>query len=141
MENHKLFLSINLKRGFTPPNLPIATFTQGNKELNFIIDTGADDNVICTEALQGLKYDVLDSTVPLATGAGVVQAKVCNLSFQFQNEVFTSKFLISDHLKPSFDAIHEWNAVRLHGSIGAKFLMENGIVLDFHNMIAYNKKT
>ena len=140
MDKNKSFLSFNLNRGFTPPNIPIATFYQNDTELNFIIDTGSDDNVICSEILPSLKYEELEGDTPFATAGGVQKVKSCNLNLQFGAETFTSKFLISDHLKESFDKIHEWNAVRLHGMIGSKFLMQNNIILDFNNMIAYNKK-
>ena len=36
----KSLLSFSFAQGFTSPNIPIATFCQDNKELNFIIDTG-----------------------------------------------------------------------------------------------------
>ena len=140
MENNKSFLSFDLNRGFTSPNLPIATFYQGDIELNFIIDTGSDDNIISSDALLKLKHEILDSEKPLATAKGMDTVKTCRLTFQDGSETFTSNFLISDHLKESFDKIHEWNVVRIHGMIGSKFLREHNIVLDFSNMKAYNKK-
>ena len=56
---NKSFLSFSFSKGFMSPNIPIATFYQDGKELNFIIDTGSDDNVISKEALGGIKYEKL----------------------------------------------------------------------------------
>ena len=45
----------------------------------------------------------------------------------------------SDHLQAAFDDVRRAHAIPLHGMIGSKFLMSNNIILDFNNMIAYNK--
>lgn len=139
MDKNKSFLAFNLSRGFTPANLPIASFYQGDTELNFIIDTGSDNNVICSDILPHIEHTILDGEEMFATAGGLQKVKKATIKFQYGSETFTSVFNIVD-LKESFDKIHEWNAVRLHGMIGSKFLMENNIVLDFNNMVAYNKK-
>ena len=36
--NNKAFIAISFAQGFMSPNIPIATFSQGDVELNFIID-------------------------------------------------------------------------------------------------------
>jgi predicted aspartyl protease len=138
--NHNSFLSISFSKGFTSPNIPIATFYQGDKELNFIIDTGSDDNVINRDALSDIKYDKIEHQGTLAGVGGVYQVEACNISFQYEGENFTTKFLISDHLKEAFDNIRSCHAIPLHGMLGSKFLMSNNIVLDFNNLVAYNKK-
>ncbi len=56
MNNNKSFIAFSFSKGFTSPNLPIATFYQGDKELNFVIDTGSDDNVISNDTLKDIEY-------------------------------------------------------------------------------------
>ena len=136
---HNSFLSFSFSKGFTSPNVPIATFYQGDKELNFIIDTGSDDNVINREALKDLKYEKLDHAGTLAGVGGVFEVEACSISFQHEGENFTAKFLISDHLQAAFDDIRKAHAIPLHGMLGSRFLMSNNIVLDFNNLMAYNK--
>ena len=138
--NHNSFLSFSFSKGFKSPNIPIPTFHQGNKELNFIIDTGSDDNVINREALSDIKYEMVEHNGTLAGVGGVYAVEACTISFQHEGENFTTKFLISDHLKEAFDGIREAHAIPLHGMLGSKFLMSNNIVLDFNNLVAYNKK-
>lgn len=140
MDKNKSFLSFSFSKGFTSPNLPIATFYQGEQELNFIIDTGSDDNVICKEALKEVKYEMVKHDGTLAGVGGVFKVEACNIAFQLDGDNFVAKFIISDSLKEAFDNIRKAHAIHLHGMLGSKFLMQNNIVLDFNNMIAYNKK-
>lgn len=139
-KNHNSFLSFSFSKGFTSPNLPIATFYQGDKELNFIIDTGSDDNVICKEALKEIKHKMVKHDGTLAGVGGVFKVEACNISFQLEGDNFVAKFIISDHLKEAFDNIRKVHAIPLHGMLGSKFLMENNVVLDFNSLTAYNKK-
>lgn len=138
--NNKTFLSISFSKGFVSPNIPIATFYQGDKELNFIIDTGSDDNVIDKEALNDIEYEKLEHQGTLAGVGGVYEVEACTITFSHEKDVFTTKFLISDHLKEAFDNIRKAHAIPLHGMLGSKFLMNNNLVLDFNQLVAYNKK-
>lgn len=142
MENNKSksLLSFSFAQGFTSPNVPIATFHQDGKEINFIIDTGSDDNVINRKALNEIKHEKVEYNGTLAGVGGVFQVEACNITFQYEGETFTTKFLIADHLQQAFDDIRKAHAIPLHGMLGSKFLMQNNIVLDFNNMVAYNKK-
>jgi hypothetical protein len=139
MKKNNSFLSFSFSKGFTSPNLPIATFYQGDKELNFIIDTGSDDNVINKEALKDIKHEMTEHKGTLAGVGGVFEVEACNISFQLNGENFSAKFIVADHLKDAFDDIRKAHAIPLHGMLGSKFLMENHIVLDFTNLTAYNK--
>lgn len=138
--NNNSFLSFSFSKGFTSPNIPIATFYQGDKELNFIIDTGSDDNVINRDALEDIEHDMIDHNGTLAGVGGVYQVEACTIAFQHDGEDFAAKFLVSDHLKEAFDNIRKAHAIQLHGMLGSKFLMQNNIVLDFNNLMAYNSK-
>ena len=140
MNNNKSFIAFSFSKGFTSPNLPIATFYQGDKELNFVIDTGSDDNVISNDTLKDIEYTEVEHNGILAGLGGIKNVKACNITFSFEKDEFTTKFLISDSLKEAFNAIKEAHGIPLHGMLGSKFLKENNIVLDFVNMLAYNKE-
>ena len=138
-KNNNSFLSISFSKGFCAPNIPIATFFQGDKELNFIIDTGSDDNVISREALKDIEHSMVEHYGTLSGVGGVNQVEACLIPFQYGEEAFTEKFLISD-LKDAFDMIRSAHAIPLHGMIGSKFLMKNNMVLDYNKMLVYNNK-
>jgi predicted aspartyl protease len=139
-KSNKSFLSFSFSQGFVSPNIPIATFYQGDKELHFIVDTGSDNNVINRDTLNDIKYEMIEHNGTLAGVGGVYQVEACKIQFQLEDEEFTAKFLISDNLKEAFDAIRKEHAICIHGMLGSRFLMENNIILDFNSMTAYNKK-
>ena len=138
--NHNAFLSFSLAKGFTSPNIPIVTFYQGDKELNFIIDTGSDDNVISKEALDSIEYEMIDYKGIVYGIGGNYDVEGCNITFEYEGETFTGMFIVSDNLREAFASIRKCHAIPLHGMLGSKFLKENNIVLDFKTLVAYSKK-
>ena len=140
MKNNNSYLAFSFSKGFISPNIPIATFNQENKELNFIIDTGSDDNVIDKEALKDIKYEMVEHEGTLAGVGGVYQVGACNITFTLGDDTFTTKFLISEHLQEAFNNLREAHAIQLHGMLGSNFLRSNNIVLNFNNLTAYNQK-
>ena len=51
------FLALSFSQGFVSPNIPIITLSQGDTELNFILDTGSDRNIIDVSILPKLEYE------------------------------------------------------------------------------------
>lgn len=135
----KSFLSFSFAPGFTSPNIPIVTFNQGDKELNFIIDTGSDDNVVNRNTLKDITHEMIEYEGTLSGVGGTFSIEACNIPFQYGDEKFTAKFIISDHLQQAFDEIRKAHAIPLHGMLGSKFIKNNNLVLDFNNMVAYNQ--
>lgn len=134
------FLAISFSQGFLSPNIPIATLTQGDKELNFIIDTGSDRNVIDCSALEELEYQKDENNKMHLTGLGGTQeVEICKLTFTCDGKEYTSEFLVSD-LKEAFDSIKKAHAIPIHGMLGSVFLRENNLILDFNNLVLYNKE-
>lgn len=138
MNNNKTFLAVSFSKGFVSPNIPIATFQQGDTELNFIIDTGSDNNIIDSNMLPNLKCEMIDNRMYLTGLGGSQEVEMCNITFSFEDESFTAPFLISD-MKEAFTIIRKCHAIPIHGMLGSKFLMENNLILDFNKMVAYNK--
>ena len=137
-KNNKAFLAVSFSKGFVSPNIPIATFQQGDMELNFIIDTGSDNNIIDSNVLPNLKYEENEHRMQLTGLGGSQEVKMCDITFSFEGESFTAPFLISD-MKEAFTIIRKCHAIPIHGMLGSKFLMENNLILDFNKMVAYNK--
>lgn len=138
MNNNKTFLAVSFSKGFVSPNIPIATFQQGDTELNFIIDTGSDNNIIDSNMLPNLKCEMIDNRMYLTGLGGSQEVEMCNITFSFEDESLTASFLISD-MKEAFTIIRKCHAIPIHGMLGSKFLMENNLILDFNKMVAYNK--
>lgn len=137
---NKSLFAISFSQGFIPPNIPIATFKQGDKELNFILDTGSDNNVIDSNVLPQIEHDLDQSQqISLAGLGGAQTVSACRIKFQYEEENFTETFLVSD-LQDAFTLIRKCHAIPIHGMLGSKFLKDNDLTLDFHNLIAYNNK-
>ena len=135
------FLAISFSQGFSCPNIPIATFYQGNKKINFLLDTGSDKNVIDSSILESLEHEKITlANKQVLTGVGgTVEVGVCKIKFQYGNDAYETDFLISD-MKEAFGAIESTCGNIIHGILGSLFLKENNIVLDFTNMTACSKK-
>lgn len=135
-------LAVSFSKGFISPQIPIATFLQGNKKLNFILDTGSDKNVVDESVLNEIEHEKLESANPLTlTGVGgVVEVKICRIPFQNQDDHTTYKptFLVTD-LKDQFDSLEDTHGIKIHGMLGSLFLKEHNLVLDFTNLTAYSK--
>lgn len=140
-DKNKSFLAFSFSQGFVPPNIPIATFKQGDKELNFILDSGSDRNVIDKGVLSEIQYEKINSEdIHTLTGVnGVVQVEKCKITFQHGEDEYTTEFLVTD-LKEAFDTIRAAHSIPLHGMLGSVFFKENKIIMDFDKMVAYNKE-
>lgn len=130
--------SISFSKGFIPPNLPIATFYQEDKELNFIIDTGSDSNCIDANVVKCLKHDKIEGEVGQVTGVGGSQpVESCVIPFSSEDNTYKAEFLIADYSQV-FTSIKDVHGIPIHGLLGSSFLRENNFVLDFKNMVASN---
>ena len=140
-KNGKTFLAISIRQGFTSPNLPIATFYQGDKEIVFLLDSGSDRNVFNKEALDalGLEYEIKENEVTKLHGVGGEQnVETCIMSFGTEDEKFTAEFLVTDIA--AFNMIKQETLVQIHGILGNPFLKENNVVLDYSSLSAYSRK-
>ena len=141
-KNNISLFTVSFKQGFISPNIPIATFKQGDKDINFLLDTGSDNNVIDSSALKQFDYKIHeDGAITNLTGVGGTQEQVqiCTLTFSCEDEEYTQEFLVTD-MKHAFDIIKKDHCITIHGILGSVFLRENNIVLDFKNLAAYSRK-
>jgi hypothetical protein len=140
-KKNKSLLALSFSKGFTSPNIPIITISQGNRELNFILDTGSDRNIIDSNILPLLEHTQHKGgeSIALTGVGGTKKVQICSITFQIKEESYTADFLVSD-MKDAFSAVKEASAVHLHGILGSEFLRSNKIVLDFSSMVAYNDK-
>ncbi len=138
--NNKSLLAISFSQGFTSPNIPIASFTQGDKQLYFIIDTGSDKNLINSSALADLEYE--EHELPnkqLITGVGgTKEVSACKINFEGGKVNYSTVFLVAD-LDAPFEMIREAHGIQLHGMLGSIFLKENNLIIDFNNLMLYSK--
>jgi hypothetical protein len=137
-KNISLF-AVSFKQGFISPKIPIATFYQEGKKLNFLLDSGSDKNVLDNKILSEITYEPVEGINASLTGVGgVTQVDTCRVKFNCDNEEYTEDFLVTD-LAEAFGLIEQDHCITLHGIIGATFMRKNNIVMDFQNLVAYSK--
>lgn len=122
-------------------DLPIVTFYQGDKKLNFLLDTGANLSVINSKVINNI--DVTISEV-ISSTMGIEGNKINNITnvdivFTYKNKEFLDTFQVID-MEEVFNQIKRECGVTIHGIIGNKFMQRYKYILDFDDMIAYSKK-
>ena len=97
-KNVSLF-AISFSQGFISPNIPIASFQQGDKDIVFLLDTGSDNNVINKGALDYVDHEMLDDDGNITTLSGVngtTEVQHCSIKFSCEDETYKANFLIAD---------------------------------------------
>ena len=139
-KNNLSLFTVSFKQGFISPNIPIATFSQGDKRLNFLLDSGSENNVIDKKALVGISHKIIEGASTTLTGVGgSSNTEICELTFKCGEDEYTEEFLVTD-MSQAFGMIEDCHSIVLHGIIGSTFLRKNNIILDFKNLAAYSKK-
>lgn len=120
--------------------LPVVTFYQGNKKLNFLLDTGSNNCIIDKNIVDTIEHEILNMTSNLFGMEGNKQrVNVCRIKMFYKENEYEYEYLIQD-MKAAFDAIKQETGVTLHGILGSKFFNKFRYVLDFAELIAYSKK-
>ena len=139
-KNNISLFTVSFKQGFIPPRIPIATFYQDGKKLNFLLDSGSDKNVLDSRILKEVKYENVEGgNVNLTGVGGVTQVNTCKVAFSCDEKEYTEEFLVTD-LSEAFGLIEQEHCITLHGIIGSTFMRKNNIVMDFQNLVAYTKE-
>ena len=142
---HRLFdihpNAISFKEGMDLTGLPICTFSQGDKRLNFILDTGSDVSIIDSNILDQIEHSVLEDTEGNLYGVDGVRTKVpvCTITLNYRNKDYPGAFLVRN-MKEAFGNMKNDHGVNLHGLIGSRFFNQYKYVLDFADLIAYSKE-
>lgn len=120
--------------------LPVVTFRQGDKKINFLLDTGSNNCIIDSTSLKSLKYQPLDITNKVSGIEGIErEEKVCILKLNYKDKEYNFPYIVKD-MKPIFDSIKKETGVTVNGMLGSKFFNEFKYVLDFDELIAYSKE-
>lgn len=132
----------SLKETMTDVGIPIVTLKNGEKEFNFILDTGSDishidsnvkDSLSDTEEVEGD-----NPTVITANGSVEGNNNWIRVPLNYKKQSFVEDFMLLD-LHDSFEVLREDTGIQLHGILGGTFLRKYRYVLDYVDLIAYTK--
>lgn len=135
-------VGFSLKETMIDADIPIVTLKNGEKEFNFILDTGSDishidsnikDSLSDTEEVEG---DNL--TVITANGSVEGNNSWIRVPLSYKKQSFIENFMPLD-LHDSFESLREDTGIQLHGILGGTFLRKYRYVLDYDDLVAYTK--
>lgn len=120
--------------------MPIVTFYQGDKKINFLLDTGSNHSLI--NAYCGIDLD-FEATSMKSDICGIngekIESKCAKIKFTYKNFTFDYVFHVCD-LNGAFASIKEDCGVNVHGILGNQFFKDYSYILDFDKLVAYSKK-
>lgn len=146
-----LTIKIHKKKGlhldsvFEKSGLLIASFRNGNKDYNFLIDTGSDTSHINnriikkfkdTEKIKSEKYEKIE--VSTGNGTTLVDSTMIKIPLYYHNELYSEVFLPLD-LEESFKGLKEEMGIQLHGILGNTFFKSYNFIIDFSDITVYSK--
>ena len=118
--------------------LPIVTFINNNKKLNFLLDTGASGSIIDSNALEGLSFTKLDKIGDIFGMEGNKQeVTFISMSLNYKGKTYDDEFQVMDMSSP-FGNMKAECGVNLHGVLSSTFFQKYQYVLDFQELVAYS---
>lgn len=130
---------ISFRESMDLVELPIITFVNNGKKLNFLLDTGASYSSINEAALEGLSYVETGETGFGMGIEGTVKEDrgYIRMNVGYRSQSYEDDFQVVD-LSQAFGMIKQESGINLHGIIGNTFFQKYRYVLDFSELIAYS---
>ncbi len=129
---------ISFKEAMDLVELPIVTFMNNDKKLNFLLDTGASYSSLNKAALEGLSYTDtgrrgfrmgIEGTIEMDNG-------YIRMNVNYRNQTYEEDFQVVD-LGQAFGIIKQEYGINLHGILGNTFFQKYRYVLNFDELVAY----
>lgn len=132
--------AMSFKESLDLAEMPVVTFYQGDKKINFLLDTGSNNCIIDSSFLKNIKYTMLEASTNIQGLEGnSQQAQVCTLSISYRNNTFSYPYVIQD-MSTVFNSIKKETGVTVNGILGSSFFNTYNYILDFNELIAYRKE-
>lgn len=128
---------ISFREAMDLAELPVITFYNGDRKINFLLDTGSNISYLNKSIVSSL---VVESTGEESNIIGIegnkVNCKICKMIIKRKNQEFEEEFSIAD-LDKAFSIVKKESGVQIHGILGSRFFEKYKYVLDFKDYIAY----
>lgn len=134
--------SISFKEAMDLVDLPVVTFYNHGKKLNFILDTGSSNSFMDRKAMSELQEfsKIRKSRIGIMSKTGVEERNIMRIKVPmlYKNYSFEEEFTVDD-FSESFTVIKQESGVTLHGILGNTFFVKYKYIIDFGELIAYMK--
>lgn len=118
-------------------SLPIITFINNDKKVNFLLDTGATTSIIDKNVLHDLKYDELSKIGDIYGMEGNIQeTPFIAMSLIYKDKIYEDEFQVVDMSGP-FGNLKADYGVNIHGVLSSTFFQKYKYILDFEELVAY----
>lgn len=120
-------------------DLPIVTFTNNGKKLNFLLDTGSSRSVINSKELEALTYNNLDKAGDVYGVDGKRQdVFFIEMAINYKDKDYSEEFQVIN-MNAAFNNLKTDYGVNLHGILSSTFFQKYKYVLDFDELVAYSR--
>lgn len=128
-------IRFSIKDTMSLTNLPIATFHDGDIELNFILDSGSTQSHISKDAASMLAGTPIATDYTYVTSTGYdTTSEMIDSTIEYKGRAFNVELLVNESLDCAFTQIKEECNVQLHGILGSDFLIKYGFNIDFNEL-------
>lgn len=126
--------AVSFEDSFNKVGLPVIQFFNDNYPLNFLVDTGSDNNFIDENIMEYLHYTETDEKRGVLCASGETSSRAVFLTINDTEDCITEKFYTLD-----MKSMNEEHSMNINGILGSKFCSDAGLVLDFSNKVIYAK--
>ena len=139
MDKPNKYELISFKEAMALAELPVITFTHKGKNLNLILDTGANLSVIDKTIAKKIKLQPTGEKTSL-TGMTETSEEIdlAKIVLTYNNKEYNDTVQIQD-LSHIFNRIKKTTGVTVHGILGNSFMCNYQYTIDFKEMVAYSK--
>lgn len=132
---------MSFKESMDLVELPIITFYNNGKKLNFLLDTGANNSIINKSVIKDLDYKECTENLDTFGIDGEVKSSMptCTMEVKYKDNSFEDTFTILN-MDSAFRQVKEDSGVQLHGILGSLFFQKYKYVIDFKSLVAYIRK-
>ena len=138
--NKRIDSYMSFRESMDLTELPVVTFYQGDKKINFLLDTGSNNSLINAYCGLDIEFNGTNTESEIyGINGEKIMAKCAKIKFSYKDFKFDYNFQVCD-LSNTFEAIKKETGVNIHGILGNQFFKEYSYILDFNKLVAYSKK-
>lgn len=129
-------MEFSISYGIQSIGLPLILSSGKQKNICFLIDTGATHNVLFDFVYEHLKDDVKltnGNNQIMGIEGHYTETPIVEATFDFEGTLCTSTFSVLNASDAILNIQNE-TGIQIHGILGMQFLLENKCILDFDKL-------
>ncbi len=132
----------SIKETLRAVSLPVISFYNNGKILNFVVDSGSSNSLIDKNILDDYEYEKLEDTLQVYGMDGIKSSceKCTMILTNEDSKEFKETFTIQD-MSAAFGYLRSEGNAAIHGLLGASFFTKYRYIIDFKNLQVYQTRT